>query len=37
MSREVKGGFIAIAAIAGAATVLIWIFVAETNPVAYSD
>ncbi len=31
------GGFIAIAAVAGAATVLIWIFVGETKPTAYAD
>jgi MFS family permease len=31
------GGFIAIAAIAGAATTLIWIFVSETKPTDYSD
>jgi MFS family permease len=30
-------GFIVIAAVAGAATVLIWIFVAETKPAEYSD
>src|SRR5580704_5570334 len=31
------GGFIAIAAVAGAATALIWIFVSETRPKDYSD
>ena len=31
------GGFIAIAAVAGGATALIWIFVAETKPAEYSD
>jgi MFS family permease len=31
------GGFIAIAAVAGAATALIWIFVSETKPSEYSD
>jgi hypothetical protein len=30
-------GFIAIAAVAGAATGLIWIFVSETKPAEYSD
>ncbi|MGC1279411.1 MAG: MFS transporter, partial [Xanthobacteraceae bacterium] len=29
------GGFIAIAAVAGAATALIWMFVAETKPADY--
>jgi MFS family permease len=31
------GGFIAIAAVAGAATVLIWMFVSETKPSEYAD
>ena len=31
------GGFIAIAAVAGAATGLIWIFVSETKPADYAD
>jgi len=31
------GGFIAIAAVAGAATVLIWMFVSETKPFEYAD
>ncbi len=31
------GGFIAIAAVAGAATVLIWMFVAETKPATYNS
>jgi MFS family permease len=29
------GGFIAIAAVAGAATALIWIFITETRPTSY--
>jgi MFS family permease len=31
------GGFIAIAAVAGAATALIWMFVSETKPGTYAD
>ncbi len=31
------GGFIAIAAVAGAATALIWVFVSETKPADYPD